>query len=91
MWLKNIQFLLMSRVNDPTIPTVFKWANCYLVGFSNNVFKKHYCSVMLRDFINWNIACRILKLVQVNSTEKGQYTGFVGSCGKAEVSLEMLE
>ena len=27
MWLKNIQFLLMSGANDPTIPTVFKWAN----------------------------------------------------------------
>jgi len=60
----------MSGVNNSTISTVFKWANCYLVGFSNNMFKKHCCSLVLRDFINWNIACRILKLVQVNSTKK---------------------
>jgi len=75
----------------PPFPQYSSGPIATLLVFSNNVFKKHYCSVMLRDFINWNIACRILKLVQVNSTEKGQYTGFVGSCGKAEVSLEMLE
>jgi hypothetical protein len=42
----------MSCINHFTAPTILQWADCYLLGFLDNVRKEHYFPLLPYNLSN---------------------------------------